>query len=659
MMIPSIHLFFWIFTGLTSTENPGPQFQTFYSPNAKTFAVHDSALKSKESNTSSKVVADALKITYYGKGYFPVEMDGYGVEKNLHYPIRPKLPYVSPDLPEYYIRNGSPVAYLIGSVPEIQLECKLSIPLSGKGILKGRSKNIDFKGEVLLKSGSFKAEFKSTKPLPEFIDCWENEEINWELQFNNKVYELGITRNSIYTILRNPRMALLHTALNISAMAARGLTDTLEVSQRIWQLFQNRNIYRARDQQPLSYYKLYEDKAPAELRGMLMAGSGQCVAWSYLLYAALGAQGISCQIILVAPPGKGRLYVRNWKFIKGDLFIHSGQNGISETKAVGDDIQIIERGKGQPYAPIWKASPLVNDSIGGDDKPGYSVGQNGLVDTKINERVAIPTIPYGFGLPNQRAYVIKSEESVNDVRLGGDDIIEKQATSYFVLTGPNGILETGMQDVFIPGKDGKPHPFVSWEPQVGRGTTHINFQYAISKVQSFSDAKGDDVKYEWWVNSGKNGVSETPGCNTGKGKSYSVSVEAGEDRIINTKPAGDDSIIDLREYFKNAPKGHTYIYPFNMWAEPGVVSQNNETPPTDYPNHVIVKIGEKYYDPSYGTGPFDSQLEWEKASIAGVGIQMRDKDNNFIRFDNKIMFFVKPVQEFETVTSFIKMLSPN
>src|SRR5690606_16222581 len=106
------------------------------------------------------------------------------------------------------------------------------------------------------------------------------------------------------------------------------------------------------------------------------------------------------------------------------------QNGINETKAVGDDVQIIKKGKGQPYTPIWKASPFVNESIDGDDKPGYSVGDNGLVDTKINESIAVPVIPYGFGLPNQRAYVIKSEESVKDVKLEGDDIIGKPVNNY-------------------------------------------------------------------------------------------------------------------------------------------------------------------------------------------------------------------------------------
>ena len=110
---------------------------------------------------------------------------------------------------------------------------------------------------------------------------------------------------------------------------------------------------------------------------------------------------------------------------------------------------------------------------------------------------------------------------------------------------------------------------------------------------------------------------------------------------------------------KNAPDGYSYIYPFNMWPVPGVSGQNNPDPPTDFPNHMIVRIGNKYYDPSYGTGPFDSQLDWEKASIVGVGQQMRDKNNQFIRFDNQIMFFVKPTQQNETVTQFMVALPPN
>ena len=54
-----------------------------------------------------------------------------------------------------------------------------------------------------------------------------------------------------------------------------------------------------------------------------------------------------------------------------------------------------------------------------------------------------------------------------------------------------------MQEMFLKGKDGKPHPFVSWIPKVGTGANHINFTYAEPNVQSVPDTKGDDIKNGW------------------------------------------------------------------------------------------------------------------------------------------------------------------
>src|SRR5205085_178439 len=46
--------------------------------------------------------------------------------------------------------------------------------------------------------------------------------------------------------------------------------------------------------------------------------------------------------------------------------------------------------------------------------------------------------------------------------------------------------------------------------------------------------------------------------------------------------------------------------------------QGNPSPPPRFGNHFIVTYGGRYYDPSYGTGPFADQRAWEVASIDGV-----------------------------------------
>jgi len=93
---------------------------------------------------------------------------------------------------------------------------------------------------------------------------------------------------------------------------------------------------------------------------------------------------------------------------------------------------------------------------------------------------------------------------------------------------------------------------------------------------------------------------------------------------------------------------YNYIQYEDVFDKSGVKGQGNPNPPGGFRNHYIVKYIEqfydpvdgqmkevrKYYDPSYGTGPFYSQNEWENASLDGFtadGI-----------FNGKIVKFVKP-----------------
>jgi hypothetical protein len=65
-------------------------------------------------------------------------------------------------------------------------------------------------------------------------------------------------------------------------------------------------------------------------------------------------------------------------------------------------------------------------------------------------------------------------------------------------------------------------------------------------------------------------------------------------------------------------------YPGNHPAlidETGVPGQNISNPTSTFADHALVRVsfpeGEKYYDPSYGTGPFSSIEEWEDYAVAG------------------------------------------
>lgn len=63
-----------------------------------------------------------------------------------------------------------------------------------------------------------------------------------------------------------------------------------------------------------------------------------------------------------------------------------------------------------------------------------------------------------------------------------------------------------------------------------------------------------------------------------------------------------------------APFTHTNV---EVTDELGAEGQGNSNPPGAFFNHFIVLYAGKYYDPSYGTGPYGSQLAWESASLDG------------------------------------------
>lgn len=56
----------------------------------------------------------------------------------------------------------------------------------------------------------------------------------------------------------------------------------------------------------------------------------------------------------------------------------------------------------------------------------------------------------------------------------------------------------------------------------------------------------------------------------------------------------------------------------NCVDEPGVPGQRNPNPPGMFMLHFIARIFGKYYDPSYGSGPFVDEHSWEAASLDGL-----------------------------------------
>ncbi|MBF0547352.1 MAG: hypothetical protein HQM08_23120 [Candidatus Riflebacteria bacterium] len=65
-----------------------------------------------------------------------------------------------------------------------------------------------------------------------------------------------------------------------------------------------------------------------------------------------------------------------------------------------------------------------------------------------------------------------------------------------------------------------------------------------------------------------------------------------------------------------------YIENKELFKEYGIPGQGIDNPYySAFLNHYIVQFEREYFDPSYGTGPFPSQLEWENSSLDGFAIR--------------------------------------
>jgi hypothetical protein len=73
----------------------------------------------------------------------------------------------------------------------------------------------------------------------------------------------------------------------------------------------------------------------------------------------------------------------------------------------------------------------------------------------------------------------------------------------------------------------------------------------------------------------------------------------------------------------------------DVWGavdETGVEGQGNGNPLATFNDHALMEINTKVYDPSYGTGPFDSLLDWEDASLDGYGVHFFKAGNSAADF---------------------------
>jgi hypothetical protein len=105
----------------------------------------------------------------------------------------------------------------------------------------------------------------------------------------------------------------------------------------------------------------------------------------------------------------------------------------------------------------------------------------------------------------------------------------------------------------------------------------------------------------------------------------------GPNGALNSTPQGDDQAQDglfAGTHYPYLVFDATGQPDGDVANQPGVEGQGNPEPPESFRNHWVVKIGSQVYDPSYGIGPYPSEVAHENAAIDGISAGSRVKKND-------------------------------
>lgn len=210
-----------------------------------------------------------------------------------------------------------------------------------------------------------------------------------------------------------------------------------------------------------------------------------------------------------------------------------------------------------------------------------------------------------------------------------------------IRTGPDGILVSTFVDTdfsrFNNPKTGNGFPN---QLCVGPGT---------NGTLETTDLKGDDAVVGDYVSTGPNGRCQTTALATdeqlikpGKGFPESVGIAPGDDEVLTSTSTGNDHVLDTGVVMQDDPnfpflsrtafQDHTTNDDFkdgDAFIGPRIRSQGGiDESPALFDNHFILRYGGKFYDASYGAGPFDNVGDHEKAAADGI-------TNNFNRVQKK------------------------
>jgi hypothetical protein len=185
--------------------------------------------------------------------------------------------------------------------------------------------------------------------------------------------------------------------------------------------------------------------------------------------------------------------------LTGTTSIHTGPNGICNSAASGDDIQIVPIGQGRPNRPCVgpgpngfrdTGPPAGDDLVAGDT---IGTGANGICQTGANATNLAPTaVPTAASL----------QTFLNAVW-------GRQANIFFTVTRTDAVLN---YDLNRDGQLADPPDFVSFDEvdvlRTGAADAGADYNVYYVRVYSHPFAFADEGRHEAWVGDAKNGTTD-------------------------------------------------------------------------------------------------------------------------------------------------------
>jgi hypothetical protein len=224
-----------------------------------------------------------------------------------------------------------------------------------------------------------------------------------------------------------------------------------------------------------------------------------------------------------------------------------------------------------------------------------------------------------LGIDGTKKAEITADKKVNKDADGA--LIKIWKFGNHIRTGPDGIRQTDLA--------GDDHQLIA----KGNGAPNaIGVTPGPDKKLDSVPAGDDKIVGGKIIDTGADGICQTAKAgddiqilSVGNGEPNQPCITPGANGALNSTKAGDDTEAEGR--FPGTDYPYLLFHPTDpkrgtpsgdVADQLGVAAQKNDNPPGFFRNHFVIRFDNKIYDPSYGLGPYDKEIDHENAAIDGI-----------------------------------------